>query len=87
MASTAQENIVQDGTCYCASPPRLADGETLNQRVPEKAVTTAERIGIALKFGVCDSGPPGSGKNVCGCAHDCELVNGAERKWELRRQP
>jgi len=56
-------------------PPRLADGETLNQRASEKAVTTAERIGIALEdsaFAI--QGPPGSGKNVAGARMICELV-------------
>ena len=56
-------------------PPRLANGETLKQRASEKAVTTAERIGIALEdsaFAI--QGPPGSGKTYTGARMICELV-------------
>src|SRR5256885_12281711 len=55
-------------------PPRLADGETLKRRASEKAVTTAERIGIALEdsaFAI--QGPPGSGKTDTGARMICEL--------------
>ena len=56
-------------------PPRLANGETLKQWASEKAVTTAERIGLALEdstFAI--QGPPGSGKTYTGARMICELV-------------
>src|SRR5205814_7576931 len=61
-------------------PPRLANGETLKQRASEKAVTTAERIGIALEdsaFAI--QGPPGSGKTYTGARMICELVKLGKR--------
>jgi len=75
MASTRQENIVQDGTCILRKPAPAANGETLKQRASEKGVTTAD-IGIALEnVAICDSGPLGVRKTYTGARIFCELVN------------
>jgi len=56
-------------------PPRLGGGETLKRLASERAVTTAERIGIALEdSALAIQGPPGSGKTYTGARMICELV-------------
>jgi len=56
-------------------PPRLRNGEKLEQLASEIAVNTATRIVLALEdstFAI--QGPPGSGKTYTGARMICELV-------------
>jgi predicted RecB family nuclease len=56
-------------------PPRLINGEKLQQRASETAVNTACRIVLALEDSVfAIQGPPGSGKTYAGARMICELV-------------
>jgi len=52
-------------------PPRLINGEKLQQLASETAVNTANRIVLALEESVfAIQGPPGSGKTYAGSAND-----------------
>jgi predicted RecB family nuclease len=56
-------------------PPRLLNGEKLQQLASETAVNTSNRIVLALEdsaFAI--QGPPGSGKTYTGARMICELV-------------
>jgi predicted RecB family nuclease len=56
-------------------PPRLINGEKLQQLASETAVNTANRIVLALEDSVfAIQGPPGSGKTYTGARMICELV-------------
>jgi predicted RecB family nuclease len=56
-------------------PPRLIDGEKLQQLASETAVNTANRIVLALEDSVfAIQGPPGSGKTYTGARMICELA-------------
>ena len=56
-------------------PPRLLNGDTLQQLASETAVSTASRIVLALEDSVfAIQGPPGSGKTYAGARMICELV-------------
>jgi predicted RecB family nuclease len=56
-------------------PPRLINGEKLQQLASETAVNTANRIVLALEDSVfAIQGPPGSGKTYAGARMICELV-------------
>jgi len=56
-------------------PPRLINGEKLQQLASETAVNTANRIVLALEESVfAIQGPPGSGKTYAGARMICELV-------------
>src|SRR4029077_370495 len=56
-------------------PPRLLNGEKLEQLASETAVNTAIRIALALEDSVfAIQGPPGSGKTYAGARMICELV-------------
>jgi predicted RecB family nuclease len=78
----AAENGVDAAGCYRAGrdlllrrPPRLINGEKLQQLASETAVNTATRIVLALEDSVfAIQGPPGSGKTHAGARMICELV-------------
>jgi predicted RecB family nuclease len=56
-------------------PPRLINGEKLQQLASETAVNTANRIVLALEDSVfAIQGPPGSGKTYTGARMICELA-------------
>src|SRR6267154_1713561 len=56
-------------------PPRLINGEKLQQLASETTVNTANRIVLALEDSVfAIQGPPGSGKTYTGARMICELV-------------
>src|SRR6266481_2250014 len=56
-------------------PPRLINGEKLQQLASETAVNTANRVVLALEDSVfAIQGPPGSGKTYTGARMICELV-------------
>src|SRR6266850_2382348 len=61
-------------------PPRLINGEKLQQLASETAVNTAKRIVLALEDSVfAIQGPPGSGKTYTGARMICELVRLGKR--------
>jgi uncharacterized protein len=61
-------------------PPRLIDGEKLQQLASETPVNTANRIVLALEDSVfAIQGPPGSGKTYTGARMICELVRLGKR--------
>jgi predicted RecB family nuclease len=61
-------------------PPRLINGEKLEQLASETAVNTANRIVLALEDSVfAIQGPPGSGKTYTGARMICELVKLGKR--------
>ena len=61
-------------------PPRLINGEKLQQLASETAVNTANRIVLALEDSVfAIQGPPGSGKTYTGARMICELVKLGKR--------
>ena len=61
-------------------PPRLINGEKLQQFASETAVNTANRIVLALEDSVfAIQGPPGSGKTYTGARMICELVKSGKR--------
>jgi len=61
-------------------PPRLINGEKLQQLPSETAVNTANRIVLALEDSVfAIQGPPGSGKTYTGARMICELVKSGKR--------
>jgi uncharacterized protein len=61
-------------------PPRLINGEKLQQLASETAVNTANRIVLALEDSVLAiQGPPGSGKTYTGARMICELVKLGKR--------
>jgi uncharacterized protein len=61
-------------------PPRLINGEKLEQLASETAVNTANRIMLALEDSVfAIQGPPGSGKTYTGARMICELVKSGKR--------
>ncbi len=61
-------------------PPRLINGEKLQQFASETAVNTANRIVLALEDSVfAIQGPPGSGKTYTGARMICELVESGKR--------
>jgi predicted RecB family nuclease len=61
-------------------PPRLINGEKLQQLASETAVNTANRIVLALEDSMfAIQGPPGSGKTYTGARMICELVKLGKR--------
>jgi uncharacterized protein len=61
-------------------PPRLINGEKLQQLASETAVNTANRIVLALEDSVfAIQGPPGSGKTYTGARMICALVKLGKR--------
>jgi predicted RecB family nuclease len=61
-------------------PPRLINGEKLQQLASETPVNTANRIVLALEDSVfAIQGPPGSGKTYTGARMICELVKLGKR--------
>jgi predicted RecB family nuclease len=61
-------------------PPRLINGEKLQQLASETAVNTADRVVLALEDSVfAIQGPPGSGKTYTGARMICELVKSGKR--------
>jgi len=61
-------------------PPRLVNGEKLQQLASETPVNTANRIVLALEDSVfAIQGPPGSGKTYTGARMICELVKLGKR--------
>jgi predicted RecB family nuclease len=61
-------------------PPRLINGEKLQQLASETAVNTTKRIVLALEDSVfAIQGPPGSGKTYAGARMICELVKLGKR--------
>jgi uncharacterized protein len=61
-------------------PPRLINGEKLQQLASETAVNTANRMVLALEDSVfAIQGPPGSGKTYTGARMICELVKLGKR--------
>jgi uncharacterized protein len=61
-------------------PPRLINGEKLEQFASETTVNTANRIVLALEDSVfAIQGPPGSGKTYTGARMICELVKSGKR--------
>ena len=83
----AAENGVDAAGLYRAGrdlllrrPPRLINGEKLQQLASETAVNTANRIVLALEDSVfAIQGPPGSGKTYTGARMICELVKLGKR--------
>jgi predicted RecB family nuclease len=61
-------------------PPRLPNGEKLEQLASEIPLNTASRIALALEDSVfAIQGPPGSGKTYTGARMICELVKRGKR--------
>ena len=61
-------------------PPRLPDGEKLEQRASETPENTASRIALALEDSVfAIQGPPGSGKTYTGARMICELLKRGDK--------
>jgi predicted RecB family nuclease len=87
IAAWAAENGVDAAGRYRAGrdlllrrPPRLINGEKLQQLASETAVNTANRIVLALEDSVfAIQGPPGSGKTYTGAQMICELVKLGKR--------
>jgi predicted RecB family nuclease len=87
MGTWAAENGVDAAGRYRAGrdlllrrPPRLINGEKLQQLASETPVNTANRIVLALEDSVfAIQGPPGSGKTYTGARMICELVRSGKR--------
>jgi len=87
MGAWAAENGVDAAGRYRAGrdlllrrPPRLINGEKLQQLASETPVNTANRIVLALEDSVfAIQGPPGSGKTHTGARMICELVKLGKR--------
>ena len=87
MGAWVAENAVDAAGRYRAGrdlllrrPPRLINGEKLQQLASETPVNTANRIVLALEDSVfAIQGPPGSGKTYTGARMICELVKLGKR--------